>query len=535
MKNLSQNIGLNMKKIFGYSLIALFLSSQLVGDSINWSFPPTTLSNAALNSSSPQVATDSNGDAVAVWVENGLIRSSSKPLNMNWSSAVTLSNSGASSPQIVSDPSGNATAVWLEGTVVKAASKPFGMSWSSATTLSNSGAASPDLAVDSSGDAIAAWVLGNNVVTATKLFGASWQNSVTIASSSPMLPSIALSGTGANKRAVVVWNGLSGATNVVYASSKLLSGTWDHQIVISNSNFQAGYAFVAMDSSANATAVWYQYTVTNSLYSNVIVQTASRDVVSNAWSAPVALSAPGIKNPAILTARVAYDISGNAVAVWNTSFDDMTYNIESSFKPVRANWTPAIDLLSTNAFASQLDLSPESYGNALALYMFYNGVSLIIQSSESDITGYLENVWSVPTNISNGTQNGNPHISANVTGNVVHATALWISTNGSNTVVNSVSGSKNLLLPPSNVMVSQSSTNFGVFTEFVNNVSWTASTDPNAIGYLIFRNGTLIGQVDSMTTSFADQNRVQNASTTYGVATIGTNSSQSVIATHSFP
>lgn len=515
--------------------LSLLISAQLSCTDISWSFPPTTISNASFNSSDPQIATDSNGDVVAVWVENSIIKSSSKPLNMNWTSAVTLSNTNASSPRLVSDLSGNAIAIWLEGTTVKAASKPFGGSWSASTALSTSGAANPALAIDSAGDVIAAWAKSGGIQTATKLFGANWQNAVSITSTSATLPSIAVSGTGTNKRAVVVWNGLSGTTNVIYASSKLLTGNWTTQQVISNTNFQAGFPNVAMDANANATAVWYQYNVTNSIYSQVNVNVASRDVISGNWSTPLSLSADGIRNPATLVARVAYDANGNAVAIWNTSFDDMTYNIEASLLPIKGDWTAPTDLVSSNLFSSQLDLSTVSFGDALTTYMFYNGVSLIIQSSESNLTGFLENVWSIPVNVSNTTQNANPRVTATLNGNSIKSAAVWISTSGSNTVIKAVTGSKNLVLPPSMVNVVQNSTNFGVFTEYTNNVSWTASTDPNAVGYLIYRNGTLIGQVGASTTQFNDQNRIQNGSVTYGVATLSNDTSQSVIVSDSFP
>src|SRR5262249_13921255 len=152
----------------------------------------------------------------------------------------------------------------------------------------------------------------------------------------------------------------------------------------------------------------------------------------------------------------------------NTSFDNMTYNIESSLKPVRENWTGPVDIVNANLYASSVDLSISSFGDALALYMFYNGVSLIIQSSEADISGFLENAWSVPINVSNGTQNGFPKTAATLTGNAINAAAVWIGMNGSHSVINASTGSKNLPLPPTGLSVVQSSTNFGVFTEFYN-------------------------------------------------------------------
>ena len=44
----------------------------------------------------------------------------------------------------------------------------------------------------------------------------------------------------------------------------------------------------------------------------------------------------------MLVARVAYDSIGNAVALWNTSFDDATMNIESAVLPIYGNWSDAV-------------------------------------------------------------------------------------------------------------------------------------------------------------------------------------------------
>jgi hypothetical protein len=107
--------------------------------------------------------------------------------------------------------------------------------------------------------------------------------------------------------------------------------------------------------------------------------------------------------------------------------------------------------------------------------------------------------------------------------------------NGSNRVINAVTGSRSLPVPPTGLAVMQSSTNFGVFTEFFNTVSWTASVDPTVEGYLIYRDGILIGQVDAATVSFVDHNRVQSGPLTYGVASINNEPVQGRIVTVNYP
>jgi len=525
-----------MKKVW-FFFLALSVLARLQGNNINWSSPPTVLSSISQNASDAHVAIDTNGNIVVVWVENGLVKSSSKPVGMGWTTPATLSSTGASSPRVVSDSSGNAGAIWLESGIVKAATKLLAGNWSAATALSTATATSPDIAVDSAGDLVAVWARAGNIESSTKLFGASWQNRVTITSTSAATPRVALGNTGANTRAVVVWQGVSGSTKVTYSSTKLISGSWSAQQIISDTNHQAASPCVAVDSSGNALAVWYRYDVTGTLYSNVELQSSFRSSASGAWdSAPATISTDGgIRNPTTLTARVAFDSTGNALALWNNSSDDENYVIESALRPVRGSWTNVTTLVNPNLYANALDASVTTFGDVLTTYLFYNGASLIVQSSESDVDSSQENTWSVPINISSGANNGYPSIAASMTGNVINAASVWINYDGTHNLVVAATGSKTVVLPPSSLSVVQSTHNFGVFTEYYNTLSWHASTDPNVVGYLIFRNGILIGQVGASTLQILDDNRVQSGTETYGVAAIDAQGTQSRVVTINFP
>lgn len=508
---------------------------QLNANDVHWTFPPTVLSTTSVNASNPQIATDANADLVAVWVENGFIKSSTKPVNMNWTTAVTLSNTGASSPRIVSDLNGNATAVWVENGVVKGASKPFNGNWGAAVSLSTgTGSSSPDLAVDFAGDVIAAWVKGSNIETSTKLFGANWQTRVAITSTGSALPHIAMGGSGSSTRAVLVWNGTSGSTNVVYATTKLISGAWSTKQIISDTTHQAGFTDVALDSSGNATAVWYKYDVSNALFSNVVAQAACLPA-GGTWSPIVDLSEPGMRDPSTLITHVAYDNIGNAVAFWNNSFDGATFSFQSSVKPLRREWTAPIELTNGNIYAYSADIATSAWGDALAVYMFANGSSLSIQSSESNISGSTQNEWSIPITLSSGADNGYPHVAATLVGNVLNSGAIWVSFNGTHNTIAATTGTRTLVLPPSNLSVTQSSNGFGFFTEYFNTLSWQASSDPSVIGYNIFRNGVLIDQVGANVLQIQDHNATQNGSVTYGVAAVNIQQSQSKIVTINFP
>lgn len=375
-----------------------------------------------------------------------------------------------------------------------------------------------------------AWVSGNNVQVSTKLFGGNWSTKVNISSSSPAAPSIAMGGTNANTRGVIVWH-TTGTCNV-YASTKLVSsGSWSSATAISSSAQNAGFAKVAVDGNAKATAVWYVYSASGTNYSAVALQSSSQ-VSGGSWTSPVALSNQGIMNPANLRATVKVDNNGNVLALWNNSYDGETFNVESALKPVSGDWTGPTVLVSGNPYAYQANMAVSSLGDALAVYMFYNGTSLLLQSVESNTTGFLENSWSVPINVSMGSTNGFPSVAATLSGSTLHAVAVWLNNNGSHNIVNAATGTRSILAPATNLSATQSVNNFGIFSEYQNTLSWTASTNPNVVGYLIFRNGVLFQQVDSSILQIVDHNAVQNQTVTYGVAAIDNQNSQSAIVSY---
>jgi len=78
---------------------------------------------------------------------------------------------------------------------------------------------------------------------------------------------------------------------------------------------------------------------------------------------------------------------------------------------------------------------------------------------------------------------------------------------------------------------------FVVFNEYYNTLSWTASTDPNVVGYVIYRNGTVIFNLNASTTQFIDHNAPQAGTVTgtYGVAARDSQNVQSQIVTVNLP
>ncbi|HSX13711.1 MAG TPA: hypothetical protein VLE96_04735 [Chlamydiales bacterium] len=498
---------------------------------ISWNVPATTLSTVGVNASDPRVSMDASGDIVAVWVENGVVKANSKLVNGNWGTVASISGSNASLPKVVSDSNGNSTAIWLENGVVKASSKTLAGSWSAAASLSANGASAPVLAIDSAGNVIAGWTTSTSLQTSQKPVGGNWTAKVTI-NSPGISPSLALGGAGSNTTAAIVWHELVSGVTVIKASTKLFSGSWGTPVVLSNANMNAAYTQVAVDASSDVTAIWYQYT--NPAYTNVVLQSSNKPF-SAAWTTPVNLSKPGIRNPANLTSGLAFDGYGNTVAVWTNSFDDEIIYVQSSTKGLNNSWSNPVDIASGSLYSHSENLSVSTFGNAVTVFMFYNGLDLIIQSSESDISGFVNDDWSLPINISQGSYNGSPRVVSSVSSNALQVAAVWLSSNLTTNSVQATTGKKSMILPPTNLSVTQSSNNFGVFTEYYNTLTWQASADPNTIGYIIYRNGQYLTQVPANTLQIIDDNRAQNGSVKYGIAAIDRENAHSQIVNISFP
>jgi hypothetical protein len=66
----------------------------------------------------------------------------------------------------------------------------------------------------------------------------------------------------------------------------------------------------------------------------------------------------------------------------------------------------------------------------------------------------------------------------------LHAVAVWVNYNGAHKVIKTSNGYNNITLPPSGLSATQSSTNFGVYTDYYNTIAWKASPDPNLIEYI---------------------------------------------------
>jgi hypothetical protein len=189
---------------------------------------PTTVASTGQWTLEPDAALDSAGNATVVWkreptqIGGGqtVIQAVTKAAGASgWGAATRLSTGSlASAPQVETDANGDAFAVWKAGEgSVQAASKPAGALWGPAVNIAKQAfkASAPLLAVDPKGDAYAIWtqteasVGGYRTYAANMPAGSSWQAPVSLGESTSYGLQIGVDGEG---NATVLWRLLHDAT-----------------------------------------------------------------------------------------------------------------------------------------------------------------------------------------------------------------------------------------------------------------------------------------------------------------------------------
>jgi hypothetical protein len=181
-------------------------------------------------------------------------------------------------------------------------------------------------------------------------------------------------------------------------------------------------------------------------------------------------------------------------------------------------------------------MAMNSSGNTFLTFMSaLGGTGLGILFTETDASSPTRGVFATVQTISSGTDNGNPRIGISSNSTTVNAASVWLQNNGTHNIVQAVTGSRNVIGAPTSPAVIQNVTNFGVYNDYYNTLTWTASTDPTVVGYNIFRNNAFVNTVDASTLSYVDHNQIQSGSVVYSIRSINADLLQSAAATVSYP
>jgi len=500
---------------------------------VAWS-APLTISSAGVDASSPQVVVDQQNNATAIWIENGFIRTSNLTFNGSWSLPTTISGSTASLPKLKVDGSGNVTALWLENGIVTSASQVSQGAWTTEVAISDAGggATMPQMCMDSSGNAVAVWVRNGVIESATRSLGA-WGSVSTISSANSDYPQVAISENGT---VIAVWHSVVSNADVIVSDTKSISGSWNSakNVFSGTAALKHNYPQVAIDSQGNAVLLWFRYNLINNAYQNVTLLTSSLNQNSTNWTIPAFLSNPGIRNPADLFIKIQFDPNDNAVAIWNNSYDNQTFSIETSAKLSGMSWQ-LFQTLTISTYSQLGDLSIDSLGNALAVYMNWDGNNIQLQSQEGNIENPVKSFWISGNSLTSRSNNTSPSCSINLNGNSAYATAVWMSFDGANTIIQASTGSETVIQPPTGLNITQNSINFGFYKDYYNTLTWQPSPSQNIQQYNVYRNGIFFTSTNTNSLQVVDHNASQNGPVTYGVAAEDVNYLQSLMATVTFP
>jgi hypothetical protein len=289
------------------------------------------------SASYPDIGTDANGNAIAVWNQNdgsvSQIMTNRYTRDKGWEDAEFLTAGGFNSlsPRIAVNGNGNASVVWRysDGTRYNVVSRNYfpGTGWDTGYDLEamSGDVQGPQVDMNDDGYAIAVWSQDDgtypsiyaNVYTP----GTGWGSAELVENGGQgaHAPQVVLSPDG---EAFVVWYQYNGAMYDIWANTYSITSGWGVETLIETVN--TGNAFdpmVDMDGTGSAVAVWRQHDGT--IY-NVI---SNRYTPGSGWgTAEIIESGDGQIQP---PTNVAVDDDGNALVVWR-QWDGSKYDIISN-------------------------------------------------------------------------------------------------------------------------------------------------------------------------------------------------------------
>lgn len=281
----------------------------------------------AADATTPSLARDANGNAVAVWAQddgsNDNIWANRFTVGFGWSGAERIENTdggNAFSPVVAVDDSGNAVAVWRQwdGTRsnIRASIYLAGSGWQADQALEagDDDAVAVSVGMDDGGNAMAVWTQSDgtrwNVQANRYVPGSGWSGPTEIdgTDNDAQVPALAVNDSG---EAVVIWRQAGGSLQNI-AAARFVPGTgWSNAALLETDDANSAYnPAVAIDPDGNITAVWAQ---DDGAGGNL---RANRYEPGAGWSGAMSVGSTGTtaQNP-----EIAMDANGRAWVVWEQS------------------------------------------------------------------------------------------------------------------------------------------------------------------------------------------------------------------------
>jgi len=477
----------------------------------------------------PEIASDSKGNSIAVWQQNDGSNNQVYYSYWNgtiWTDATTIPGQPATNaniPQIALDSDGNAIAVWRQynGSDYQAYYAYWnGATWTDATTIPGQPAEHANsirIAFDSNGNAIAVWGQydGSNVQIYYAYWdGTTWTDATTIPGQLASLASAPEIAFDSNKNAIAVWEHEDGGNEQIYYA--LWNGaTWTNAATIAEqASDDATFPQIAVDPNGNAITVWYERDDSG------IFQIYYSYWNGTTWTdASIIPGKPAING---FSPQIAFDSNGNAITVWKQNgigysqiyyayWDGTTWSITATAIPGQPE-----------SFASNPKIAFDSNGNAIAVWQQYDGSNYLVEYAYRDGT-----IWTDASTIPNqpAESASNPKATFDPTGNAI---TIWQQNDGSNTQIYYAR-----LVKPFINYCRQESHYFPSQTDLINVLNWNFST-PNIAQYNIYtkpygssEDYQFIGSVPDPTSYFFHHNRYPGQHLTYVITAVDINGNES--------
>lgn len=416
-----------------------------------WSVPQD-LSVPTSTTSNPQVSSDSDGNAVAVWLRVTVEGQTTDelcdapdmcvveakvfdPNTETWGAVTQLSPNGqnAAEADVVMNGSGNAMAIWrrtsAQSTLVEARYYN-GSTWAAAEQLSDpsTGARGPQISVGSGGVFTAVWYRAQNAtsnfIESRRFVANAWTAVQTLSTEENAVISRVVTDNAG--RVIAVWRAqLVQAGPYVVRASRFSGGSWDAPTTISSGSTSVEAPQVAIDGDGNAIATWHQSDGTNTL-----VRVNRYNETSGLWQAvPETLSATGGN---ALNPRIESDSAGNMTILWRR-FDSAGYSVIQTRKYTRTSglWGTVVNLSATGRQANSQRLAVDPAGNVTAVWRRNNAAGEAIVQSARYSPG--TNTWGAARDLSAvGASAFSPATDVDADGTVI---VVWTRSNGTVPVV----------------------------------------------------------------------------------------------------
>jgi len=219
------------------------------------------------------------------------------------------------------------------------------------------------------------------IEAATLPAGGAWSAPIALSGTTASSPTLAVNARG---DAVAGWKTSNGA--IFVAERK--AGAWTAPVMIAAAAFRAGGPHVALNGPGDAAIAWSGRGTT---------RVATRPA-GGVWSSPTTIST----SSAGLTARVALDDAGNAIAVFalvKLSGNNYVYPVQAVSRPAGGAWGSAVTISGASDYSASINLVATPLGTFIAGWVDDNSLNV-----RSAIRSVGKTAFGAPVTLINGSQ-----------------------------------------------------------------------------------------------------------------------------------